>query len=70
MFKFVQSIQECFGGSWPAGCEAIWVVTFFVIVAVVSVIVLSLRRAIQEYLHRRAINTWFAEQQGMTSDED
>jgi len=69
MFKFVQSIQVCFGGSWAAGCAAIWVVTFFVILAVVSVIVLSLRRLIQEYMHRRTVNKWFAEQ-AVTKDED
>ena len=69
MFSFVQSIQVCFGGSWAAGCDAIWVVTFFAIVAVVAVIVLSLRRSIQEYMHRRTVNKWFAERT-VSEDED
>lgn len=69
MVKFVQSIQECFGGSWTVGCEPIWIVTFFVIVAGVSLIVLSLRHLIQEYMHRRVVNKWFAEQ-NVTKDQD
>jgi hypothetical protein len=69
MFNFVESIQVCFGGSWAAGCNAIWIVTFFAIVAVVSVTVLSLRCLIQEYTHRRTVNKWFAEQT-VTEDED
>ena len=69
MFKFVQSIQVCFGSSSAADCEAIWVITFFAIVAIFSVVVLAVRRAIQENLHRRAVNKWFAEQT-VADDED
>lgn len=69
MVKCVQSIQVCFGGSWTVGCEPIWVITFFVIVAAVSLIVLSLRRLIKEYMHRRTVNKWFAKQTAMQDEE-
>ena len=71
MFEYVQSIQVCFAGEYvAAGCDALWVIIFFAVVAVASVVVLAVRRAIQEYLHRRIVNKWFAEQQSMTRDEE
>jgi hypothetical protein len=70
MFKFVQSIQVCFAGDyWATGCDAIWVIVFFAVVAVVSVVVLALWRSVQEYLHRRIVNKWFAER-AVTKDEE
>lgn len=69
MFDFVRSMQVCFEGTWAAGCEAIWVISFFTIVAFVVVAVLALRRSIKENSHRRSVNKWFAEQ-AETQDED
>ena len=70
MLGFMQSIQICFNRDyWTAGCDAIWVIVFFTGVAIVSVGVLAIRRSIEEYLHRRSVNKWFAEQ-ATTKDKE